>query len=406
VLHNTVGGHRIATVNGNTAIQFATVMASSGTMTLQVQPGATLTVQSAPRPGRVLLMAGGQLKNNGTLTAHEVEAFQAGTISGSGVFSDDVRNTAGEVAPGDGVGTMTIMGDFHQSDLGKLTIEIGGTAAGQFDSILVGGNVTLDGELNISLVNGFQPTTTRDFTVVTAASLSDLGLTLTGSTSGFSLSVGGGNRLILSFVGSGITGDFNSDGQYNCLDVDALVADIVGPGTPTVYDLTGDGNVDHADLNAWLAEAGSVNLPSQNAYLEGDANLDGSVDGSDFGLWNANKFTATAAWCRGDFTADGNVDGSDFGRWNANKFTSANSVSAVPEPTRVCLAMLLLGIARLTRNRPGSSPGSRCQTNRGADATRSHCPGPARFHAEYDRSTRYPTRDCSHRLASWAFADG
>ena len=89
------------------------------------------------------------------------------------------------------------------------------------------------------------------------------------------------------------------------------------------YDLTGDGLVDLADRDTWLAEAGFLNLPSGNAYRLGDANLDGVVDGSDFNLWNSNKFTTVAAWSRGDFNADGIVDGSDFNIWNSNKFTSA-----------------------------------------------------------------------------------
>ena len=33
-----------------------------------------------------------------------------------------------------------------------------------------------------------------------------------------------------------------------------------------------------------------MNLPSGNPYLLGDANLDGTVDGQDFLIWNSNKF--------------------------------------------------------------------------------------------------------------------
>jgi hypothetical protein len=81
--------------------------------------------------------------------------------------------------------------------------------------------------------------------------------------------------------------------------------------------------VDLADRDAWLAEAGAVNLPSANPYLLGDANLDGVVDGLDFGIWNAHKFTAVTAWSAGDFNATGTVDGQDFDIWNNNKFTGS-----------------------------------------------------------------------------------
>ncbi len=120
-----------------------------------------------------------------------------------------------------------------------------------------------------------------------------------------------------------IDGDFNDDGIYDLVDIDALVAAIAAVTHDPAFDLTGDGLVNLTDRDAWLAEAGSVNLASGNAYLLGDANLDGFVDGLDFIAWNSHKFTAMAAWSAGDFTADGVVDGLDFIAWNNNKFTSS-----------------------------------------------------------------------------------
>ena len=149
-----------------------------------------------------------------------------------------------------------------------------------------------------------------------------------------------------------LSGDFDGNGAYECADIDALTADIASGSQTPLYDLTGDGFVDTADLDAWLAEAGSFNLASGNPYLPGDANLDGVVDGSDFIIWNANKFTSSAAWCSGDFNADGVVDGSDFIKWNANKFTSADAtVKAVAEPAWPGAALILLAIAGCRRVR-------------------------------------------------------
>ena len=68
--------------------------------------------------------------------------------------------------------------------------------------------------------------------------------------------------------------------------------------------------------------AGESNRGVGRRYRWGDANLDGAVDGSDFGIWNAKQFTSNAAWSRGDCNADGAVDGSNFGIWNDNKFTA------------------------------------------------------------------------------------
>lgn len=141
-----------------------------------------------------------------------------------------------------------------------------------------------------------------------------------------------------------VSGDFNADGSYDCGDVDPLVADIAAGNNTAGFDLTGDGQVNGSDLTAWLAEAGGANLVSHNPYKLGDANLDGVVDGSDFGIWNAHKFTSTPAWCSGDFDANGGVDGSDFGLWNANKFTASDGDAVVPEPAFAWL--LVLGALR------------------------------------------------------------
>ncbi len=150
-----------------------------------------------------------------------------------------------------------------------------------------------------------------------------------------------------------VDADFDGNGLFDCLDVDALVAQIAGGSNDGAFDLTGDGTVDAADLAQWLADAGAANLASGGSYLVGDANLDGDVDTSDFNIWNANKFTDTAAWCAGDFTANGLVDVSDFNAWNVNRFQTAGAV-AVPEPAGVAwLALMLLHLAggqrRLTR---------------------------------------------------------
>lgn len=147
-----------------------------------------------------------------------------------------------------------------------------------------------------------------------------------------------------------VSGDFDGNGDYACEDVDPLVGEIVAGTNDPAFDLTGDGIVDNADLTEWLAEAGAAELPSGASYLLGDANLDGSVDVSDFNVWNGSVFTNTAAWCSGDFNADGAVDVGDFNIWNENNFTTADGVSTVPEPgtfSLVGLAMLFLaGISR------------------------------------------------------------
>ena len=144
--------------------------------------------------------------------------------------------------------------------------------------------------------------------------------------------------------------DFNADGLCDINDVNNLTTAIASLNNDPIFDLNADGLVDLADLETWLADAGAENLPSGNPYLFGDANLDGIVDGSDFGIWNGNKFTNSSAWSRGDLNADGIVDGSDFNIWNSHKFTSADRWHAVPEPTGLA-GLLSLAVGAILRHR-------------------------------------------------------
>jgi predicted outer membrane repeat protein len=120
--------------------------------------------------------------------------------------------------------------------------------------------------------------------------------------------------------------DFNGDSLCDGPDIDQLVVEIASGNHNPDFDLTGDALVDLNDRDAWLAQAGAMNLPSGNAYILGDANLDGAVDVSDFNVWNANKFSLANAWTLGDFDASGQVDVSDFNVWNSNKFQVADAV--------------------------------------------------------------------------------
>jgi hypothetical protein len=127
---------------------------------------------------------------------------------------------------------------------------------------------------------------------------------------------------------SNMVGDYNDDGRLSCPDLNSLTAEVVAGSSNPRFDLNGDQSIDNQDILKWLAVAAVRNLPPGVSYLTGDANLDRVVDGSDFNIWNANKFTNGRAWCSGNFNFDAVIDGSDFNLWNANKFRSAESVFA------------------------------------------------------------------------------
>jgi hypothetical protein len=176
---------------------------------------------------------------------------------------------------------------------------------------------------------------------------------------------------MLQVFGAAEPCDLNVDLACNLADVDLLtsVGDLVAgvTGIDPKFDLTWDGIVDGADLALWLSEAASHNGLG-SSYLLGDANLDGSVDGSDFNAWNAAKFTSGTVWHQGDFNGDGFADGSDFNLWNSHKFMSSDSGSQVPEPltdlaAMICaLVVLRTAYARWQMSAPG------CLTAEGAGA--------------------------------------
>jgi len=117
----------------------------------------------------------------------------------------------------------------------------------------------------------------------------------------------------------GLTADLNSNGVVNCNDLNLLSTVAAANQFQSTFDLTGDGTIDRADIDVWLAQAAVVNLPPGGEFSYGDGNLDGVVDEADFGIWNANRFTVSSQMCGGDFNVDGVVDVSDFNVWLTNQ---------------------------------------------------------------------------------------
>ena len=110
-------------------------------------------------------------------------------------------------------------------------------------------------------------------------------------------------------------GDFDGDGNLACSDIDLLNTAAVSGSNSLLFDVTGDGLVNLADVHFWITDL--------KGTLLGDANLDFVVDASDFNIWNSSNFTQNSNWCSGDFNVDGFVDASDFNIWNSNSFQSA-----------------------------------------------------------------------------------
>jgi hypothetical protein len=114
---------------------------------------------------------------------------------------------------------------------------------------------------------------------------------------------------------------------------------------------------------AAVALLSASTLARAQAAFEGDANLDGLVNGSDFSILATNFDKAVAGWNQGDFNYDGAANGSDFAALAANFNEGANqsaiigglnsndsSPAAIPEPASASL-LAIASLKLLTRRR-------------------------------------------------------
>ncbi len=148
------------------ALTSLTTIAAPGS--LAIQNGHNLTTPSGlSNSGTISVGTGSTLTPGGTLTVQS-----GGTLKGNGTVAGPIANS-GSVAPGNSPGCITVNGNYDQSSAGNLNIEIAGTSPGtgcdsssQFDRLVVNGTVSLDGTLNVSLIDPFTPAVGDTFTII------------------------------------------------------------------------------------------------------------------------------------------------------------------------------------------------------------------------------------------------
>lgn len=129
---------------------------------------------------------------------------------------------------------------------------------------------------------------------------------------------------------SPMAGDFNGDFAVDAADIDLLFANL--ESADLAFDLDDDLAVTDEDVNFLLTEILNTTY--------GDANLDGSVDAVDFGVWNASQFRVDTGWALANFDGLGGTDASDFHIWLAHRGFSSEAAS-VPEPASAALPLLV-----------------------------------------------------------------
>jgi uncharacterized protein YaiE (UPF0345 family) len=135
-----------------------TIEAQAGTLQFQgnwSQTVGSTTVDAGAVLGGTLLSIGG------------------GTLAGSGTILAPVVN-GGVTSPGGSPGTLTLGAgeNYQQAAGGVLHIELGGHTPGtQYDQLVVGGNASLAGSLELASINGFVPQPGDQFRILTCGSL-------------------------------------------------------------------------------------------------------------------------------------------------------------------------------------------------------------------------------------------
>jgi hypothetical protein len=250
----------------------------------------------------------------------------------------------GGYQPGDSAALIEFSGDVTFGDSNSLLMEIGGLTAGtQHDRLDIAGDVTLDGELRLELIDGFVPSDGNQFVIMNYASR--------GGTTFDNVVFPGANwsisyqsqQLVLIFGTGGIPGDFNANGVLDAADIDLLTAQSASGANAGAYDLNGDALVNVTDVNVWVKDL-------FNSWI-GDANLDGEFNSSDLvavlasGTYEAD---IDSVWTTGDFTGDGRTNSSDLVAALADggyEMGPRPAVAAVPEPVGCWLLLTGLMVA-------------------------------------------------------------
>jgi len=165
----------------------------------------------------------GTLAINNVLNANGGEiSCTTGTCNGSGTVVGNLNNPSGTVAPGNSPGILTVDGNYTQGGSGTLALEIGGLVPGEdHDKLVVSGIATLDGTLDVTLINGFTLAGDMLFDVLDVDSVVNDFSTFN-LPAGLVWNVSDGSLCFGTCTGGGLT-DYDNDGSWGLGDLNLVL---------------------------------------------------------------------------------------------------------------------------------------------------------------------------------------
>jgi autotransporter-associated beta strand protein len=334
------------------------------------------------------------LENVNLTTAHMDDLFNSSTITAPISLQSSVQIAVGQTANTltlsgaiTGVGGITLAGDTNAVMVG--TVEISGTNSYSGPTSVAGGELLVapSGSATVSPLPIGNAVTITGGSVVLASNVTSgsgsvshpaSNVTLSSLTiSGNGVFDIGNNHIILTYTGtspmSTILGYMQTgynNGAWNGTGIISSAAALQDSTAGALKYSIGwaDGGDKVGDVAGLTS--GEIEL---KYTLIGDANLDGSVNGSDFSILAANFGLGVTNWDQGNFLFGSSVNGSDFSALAANfgqgdsnnavtvadvaaldAFAAANglaipSLSTVPEPAS--LGLLAIGTLALMNRR-------------------------------------------------------
>jgi autotransporter-associated beta strand protein len=285
------GNQSVMALNFNNTKQYTIAPGTGGTLTLDAGGTNTSTVVDAG--GTHVISAPVDFNTNTTITVNN---------------APDALNISGNIS---GIGSLTTMG--------SGTTELSGSNS------YVGGTTVSSGVL---LVGNAMALPTSNAVVNIAA----------GATMKLATGIGGVTLQLPNITAGGIF-DVNNDHvfiNYTTTDpfaaVRALLQTGYASGAWTGPGINSSAAAANHSYTLGYADGATANIPGLSsgqieiAYtLYGDINLDGVVNGTDFGILAGNfGKTVTGGWQQGDLNFDGTVNGTDFGLLAGNFGKSAS----------------------------------------------------------------------------------